>query len=151
MTRLSLVLALLLAACAGAPPPAAPATDSAEFQIETTVLAAYNVVSGPAGRRDWNRFKELFVPSAHLIEKGVAWTPDEYSKQANDALQTTGLFEHPTATRIERSGDIAQVWSRYESRHAANEEKPFAHGVRSFQLIRSGDRWLIASVLMQPE
>ncbi len=147
MRRFVTSILLLAAACASAPP-ASPAPDSDEFQIETTVLAAYNVVSGPAGRRDWDRFQELFAPGARIINAGRSMTPDEYAKSRTD-LQTTALFEHPVATRIDHEGSIAAVWSRYESRHAAADEKPFATGARSFQLIRSGDRWVIASIVMQ--
>jgi hypothetical protein len=150
--RRVLVALLLLAACA-TPQPPLPATIPAgpELDIAATVLAAYNVVSGPAGRRDWDRFKELFAPNAHIVLNGASMTPDEFQKSVNDELQKNPLFEQPVATRIDRAGGVAQVWTRYESRRAAMDDVPFAHGVRAFQLIRIGEEWRIVSMLMQPE
>jgi len=59
-----LTAVLLLAACATAP----QAPEPADLDIRATVIAEYNVISGPAGRRDWNVFKELFTPDAKIDE-----------------------------------------------------------------------------------
>jgi hypothetical protein len=147
LRTLAVALAVLLAGCASAPPPVS--ADDAD--VEATVLAAYNVVSGPAGRRDWDRFKELFTERAQIVVAGAAMTPDEFSKSVNGDLQTTGLFEHPVHTRVDRAGDVAQVWTEYESRHASTDAQPFARGVRGFQLIRAGGRWRIAGIVTQPQ
>lgn len=159
MKRIAIiVLTLAAASCASAPPPAAVAdTDSDQFRIETTVLAMYNVMSGPAGRHDWNRFKELFAPGARLIEtqresgdtKLTPRTPDEFATEAQKVLQEQAMFEHPVSTHIEVSGNVAQVFSHFEARHAAADEKPYVRGVNSIQLVRNGDRWLIVSVLTE--
>ena len=151
MKRVSIFLALLLAACASTPPPALPQPGSPQFDVEATVLAAYNVVSGPAGRRDWRQFKELFAPDGRIVVDGKSMTPDDFQKNTNDELQKVGLFEQPVQTRVDVAGNIAQVWSRYEARHATTDAQPFAHGTRGFQLSKSGDRWMIVSILMQPE
>lgn len=151
MKRVSIFLALLLAACATTPPPALTQPGSPQFDVEVTVLAAYNVLSGPAGRRDWRQFKELFTLDGRIIVDGKSMTPDDFQKSTNDELQKTGLFERPVATRVDVAGNIAQAWTRYEARHATTDAQPFAHGSRSFQLIKSGDRWMIVSILMQPE
>jgi hypothetical protein len=152
---LAAILTLAFLGCASAPPPApAPKTDSDEFQIESTVLAVYNVISGPAGRRDWDRFKDLFAPGARLIsvhKETNVMTPDEFVAKSTPYLQANGFFERPVETRIERFRDIAQVYSRYESRHASNDEKPFARGVNSFQLVRDGDRWRVLTILWTEE
>lgn len=147
------LLTLASLGCASATPPA-PKTDSDEFQIESTVLAVYNVISGPAGRRDWDRFKDLFAPGARLIsvrKETTVMTPDEFVAKSTPSLQANGFFERPVETRTERFRDIAQVYSRYESRHASNDEKPFARGVNSFQLVRDGDRWRVLSILWTEE
>jgi len=155
MRKTAIVLTLALMGCVSAPPPA-PAVnpDSDEFQIEATVLAVYNVISGPAGRRDWNRFKDLFAPGARLIsvrKETVVMTPDEFQAKNTPYLQEHGFFERPVDTRVERFRDIAQVWSRYESRNASNDEKPFARGVNSVQLVRDGNRWRVLTILWQEE
>ncbi|MGD0164290.1 MAG: hypothetical protein ABSB39_17605 [Candidatus Sulfotelmatobacter sp.] len=34
--------------------------------VDHLVASLYDVVSGPAGQRDWDRFRELFVPDGRL-------------------------------------------------------------------------------------
>jgi hypothetical protein len=159
IARVLLLLAVVLAGCASVPPApvAQPGTD--EFQIEATVLAMYNVVSGPAGRHDWDRFKELFAPGALLIETRIqngapvrtARTPDEFATEMQKELAEQALFEHPVATRVEHFRNVAHVFSTFESRRAAADAQPFRRGVNSIQLVRDGERWVIQSVLSQGE
>jgi len=157
MRRVSwlLLLALALPACTSAPNATKAAPGSDEFAIESTVLAVCNVISGPAGRRDWNRFKELFVPGGHIVSyrDGVAslLTPDEYATKMKPYYDANGFFDWPVATRVERFRDIAHVTSRYEVRRATTDAAPFERGVTHVELVRGGDRWLIASIVWQPE
>jgi hypothetical protein len=154
------VLAALFVACASVPdaPPPMP-TEGDEFQITTTVLAFYNVVSGPAGRRDWRVFEELFAPDARMVVSvmkdgsptAVVMTPKEYAERSTPNFNQRGWFEHPVATRVLRFGDIAHVWSTYEAREASNQDKPTARGINSFQLVRIGGQWKLQSVVWQKE
>ena len=154
MRFIAVPLIAALAACASTDvPPAASAPDSEEFQIEATVLAVYNVLSGPAGRRDWNRFEALFAPNAQIatIEAGkiTVLTPHDYAEGLKPVLNEKSLFEHPVSTRVQRDGDVAQVWTAFEGRAAANQEKPDARGVESFQLVRTDGTWKVQSLLRQ--
>ena len=48
--------------------PALPAANPKDVESMDAIIAAlYNVISGPAGERDWNRLRSLFLPDAHLI------------------------------------------------------------------------------------
>src|SRR5712672_1932165 len=53
------------------PPPSlssrvpAPRPDDTK-SLDSILRAIYDVISGPAGDRDWNRFRALFVPEARL-------------------------------------------------------------------------------------
>jgi hypothetical protein len=163
LARMRKLLVLLLAvasACASVPPARPkpqPGTD--KFAIESTVLAVYNVISGPAGRRDWDRFEALFAPGARLIstkrKDGVVtanvMTPQEYATKAGAYFKDNGFFERPAANRTQRFGDIADVFSTYESRHASSDEKPFARGINSFQLVRIGDDWKVLTIFWEEE
>jgi hypothetical protein len=150
-----LLFALLVPICAAAPKHPKPKPGTDEFAIESTVLAVCNVVSGPAGRRDWNRFKELFAPGAILAsygKEGVSvMTPDEYVAKSKPYFDEHGFFEWPVETTVDRTKDIAHVSSRYESRHATTDAQPFARGVNHFELARSGDRWVVVSLVWQEE
>ena len=148
-----LLAAALLTACASAPP--APPPDSDEFRIEATVLAVYNVLSGPAGRRDWDRFEGLFAPGAQLIVANDAgttvMTTKQFIERATPNVATKGFFERPVANRLLVYGNIAHVWSTYETREASNQEKPTARGVNSFEMVRVGSEWKVQSILWEKE
>jgi TonB-dependent SusC/RagA subfamily outer membrane receptor len=140
------------------PVPADPKDVASEDAI---VAALYDVISGPAGqKRDWDRFRSLFVPGARLIPTGVGpdrqarirtMTPDEYATRAGAQLEQNGFFEREIARTGETFGSVAHAFSTYESRHAASDEKPFARGINSIQLFNDGTRWWIVSVYWDSE
>jgi hypothetical protein len=73
-----------------------------------------------------------------------------YAQGAGDYFKTHGFFENSIVNRVEKFGNIAQVFSSYESRHAPNE-KPFARGINSIQLFNDGTRWWVVSILWDEE
>jgi hypothetical protein len=134
--------------------------------IDTIVAAAYDSISGPAGRkRDWNRLRSLFIPGARLIP--TAQNPgkttadgkiapqvmdvDGFIARVSDYVEANGFFEQEIARRIEQFGRIAHVWSTYESRREANDPEPFMRGINSIQLFHDGKRWWIVSIYWQHE
>lgn len=127
--------------------------------IDSVLAALYGVISGPAGERDWNRFRSLFLPqgrltaavknadgSARIRPMGV----EDYAKGAGSYFLQHAFFESPIVNRVETFGNITQVLSSYESRHAAGEA-PFARGINSIQLLNDGTRWWIVSILWDEE
>jgi len=146
---------------AAPPAPAAAANPADVSSIDAILHAVYDTISGPAGRqRDWNRFRSLFVPGARLIPvisdaKGEFHTrvlsADEYVQHGDPYFQKNGFFEHEVARRTESFGNMAQVFSTYESRHAAEDPKPFERGINSFQLTNDGHRWWIVTIFWQGE
>src|SRR5262252_7204746 len=69
-----IVLGLLLASSAQgqtaqtAPSPATPAANPSDVDsVEHIVGALYDTISGPAGPRNWDRFRSLFYTGARLI------------------------------------------------------------------------------------
>ena len=143
------------------PTPAPPAANPADVaSIDSIIAAVYDVISGPAGKkRDWDRMRSLFHPQAHLIPSGPrpdgsygarALHVDEYITRANEFFEKEGFFEREVARRTETFGQIAHVFSTYESRHAPNE-KPFQRGINSIQLLNDGKRWWIIDIFWQGE
>lgn len=141
---------------------AASAANPADVDsVGSIVHAAYDTISGPAGQqRDWNRFRSLFVSGARLAAvvpdhngglRTVVMSPDEYVERGDPYFQKNGFFEHEIARRTEKWADIAQVFSTYESRHSADDAKPFERGINSFQLMNDGHRWWIVTVFWQGE
>lgn len=143
-------------------PPAASATAARPGDVDSIdhiIAAVYDVISGPAGQRDWDRFRSLFYTGARLIptrrdEKGAVsarvLTPEEYAKRGQDYFSKEGFFENSVANRVEQWDNIAHVWSTYESHHAKGD-KPFARGINSFQLLNDGSRWWILTIYWEAE
>jgi hypothetical protein len=139
----------------------APEAKPADVASPDAILAAtYDVISGPPGERDWNRFYSLFTPDARLISTGKgkdgamrirSVTPDGYAKLAGDYFKAHGFFERESARKAERYGNIMQIFSTYESRNTAADEKPFARGINSFQLYFDGKRWWIVTIFWLEE
>jgi hypothetical protein len=143
-----------------AAPPAATARPGDVDSIDHIVAAVYDAISGPAGPRDWDRFRSLFYPGARLIpsgrnKEGAVFarvnTPDEYAARAQDFFSKEGFFERSIANRVENWDHLTHVWSTYESRHAKDDAQPFARGINSFQLIQDGKRWWVLSIYWEAE
>jgi hypothetical protein len=132
--------------------------------IDAVLAALYDAISGPAGERDWDRLRSLFYPGARLIpcvratqgdpNPAIAArvsTVEEYIKRAQPIFKANGFFEREIARRIERFGAVAHVFSTYESRHAANDPRPFTRGINSIQLFFDGKRWWAVTVFWDSE
>ncbi len=139
--------------------PAAAVRPGDVDSIPHIIAAVYDVISGPPGPRDWDRFHSLFYSGARLIptrrdDKGAAIarvsTPDEYGQRSQAFFSKEGFFENSVADRVEQWDNIAHVWSTYESRHAKGE-KPFMRGINSFQLFNDGSRWWILTIYWEAE
>src|ERR1700751_3032630 len=62
-----------------------------------------------------------------------------------------GFYEKELARRTEQFGNIAHVWSIYESRHNEDDPEPFMRGINSIQLFNDGKRWWIVNIYWQQE
>ena len=136
--------------------------------IDHLVAALYDVISGPAGKpRDWDRFRSLFLPSGRLgviraaapAANGKAatngdvvfLTPDVYVERDDPYFKKSGFFEHGVAQRTEEFGNLAMVWTTYESRHNADDAKPFARGINCLTLAHAQGRYWIVNITWDDE
>ena len=145
--------------------PAEPTTPKAKpsdvGSIDSILNALYGVISGPAGeKRDWDRFRSLFIPEARLIptapgkDGGAAahvHDVEGYVTRASAFFEKEGFYEQEIARRTEKFGNIVHVFSTYESRHAKGDPKPFARGINSIQLLKDGDRWWVVTIFWDNE
>jgi hypothetical protein len=143
-------------------PARAPAANPADVSSMNSILTAlYDVISGPAGKkRDWDRMRSLFIPGARLIPSGkrasgeighTVLDVEGYITRSGPYLEKEGFFEREVARRVEQWGNIAHVFSTYDSRRKAEDEKPFARGINSIQLLNDGKRWWIVTIYWQAE
>jgi hypothetical protein len=146
------------------PAPAAAAVKANPADVQTIdgiIAALYDVISGPAGKpRDWDRMRSLFAPEGGL--RAVGMKPDgaivsrtmsveDYITRNSPHFATNGFFEREAARTSEVFGQIAHVFSTYESRHAAADAEPFQRGINSIQLYNDGQRWWIANLVWRGE
>ena len=96
-------------------PPAKP--DDVK-SLDSILVAIYDVISGPAGDRDWNRFRSLFVPEARLTsvtrKNGGPvrlLDVDGYARGAGGYFKTHAFYESAIVNRVQSFGNIAQVFS----------------------------------------
>ena len=150
---------------------AASSPDPADVEsIDAIVTAAYNGISGPAGKkRDWDRERSLYFPGARLIPTARPVTSDEGQVMSENKIapqildvdgfiarvepffEENGFYEKEIARRTEQFGNIAHVWSIYESRHNEDDPEPFMRGINSIQLFNDGKRWWIVNIYWQQE
>ncbi|WP_338767044.1 hypothetical protein [Massilia sp. METH4] len=129
--------------------------------VDAVVAALYDTLSGPAGKaRDWDRLRALFRADGKMIVHGQnkegAFTTrvlsvDDYIARVTPLFAKEGFFESELARRSEQFGQIAHVFSTYESRHAKEEARPFQRGINSIQLVNDGTRWWVLSLVWQAE
>jgi hypothetical protein len=136
--------------------------------VDALMAALYDVISGPAGKpRDWDRFRSLFLPDGRLgvirhaapaadgqparMDDVVFLTPQDYVDRDDPFFKTNGFFERGVANRVEEFGNLVSVWSTYESRHAADDPKPFVRGINSLQIVKAQGRYWIASIIWDDE
>jgi hypothetical protein len=130
--------------------------------IDAIVKALYAVISGPKGQaRDWNRMRSLFLPDGRLIPSradrethradAVVLSIGAYIERSSGRMEAEGFFERGVHDEVQQYGNIAHVWSTYESRHAAEDAQPFARGINSIELLKSGSRYYIVEVLWDAE
>jgi hypothetical protein len=132
--------------------------------IDAIITAAYDAISGSAGKkRDWERERSLFLPDARLIPTAMKagdaeaelapqfLDVDAYIARVEPYFQENGFYETEIARRTEQVGQIAHVWSTYESRHAPDDPEPFMRGINSIQLFHDGTRWWIVNIYWQHE
>jgi len=99
--------------------PAAKAEDVKS--LDAIVAAVYDVISGPPGERDWNRFNSLFAKDARLIavrtpkDGGkptlVVMTPGDYAEQAGGYFKQHGFFEHELSRKTDSFGAMTHIYT----------------------------------------
>ncbi|HEX6587955.1 MAG TPA: hypothetical protein VF039_02950 [Longimicrobiales bacterium] len=139
-----------------------------EAEIRALIRDVYDVISGPAGQqRDWQRMRALFAPNARLsamvprmppdsLAAGprplmVVMTVEDWIRNSEPFLMEEGFFETELHNEIERYGNVAHVWSTYDSRIGSPTSEPMDRGINSFQLVHHDGRWWVWNILWHSE
>jgi len=133
-----------------------PANAEDVKSIDAIIHSLYDVISGDSAvKRNWDRMRTLFIPEGRLISSGTrqdgvvryrVMSVEDYISLNGPFLEKNGFFENELSRKTEQFGIIAHVFSTYQSKHKAGDEKPFARGINSIQLLWDGKRWWIVSI-----
>lgn len=153
MKKLATLLLGLLAAGSALAQQARPADVAS---VDSVIAALYDTISGPAGKvRDWDRLRSLFRPEGRMVVQGAAKTSvltvEDYISRVTPVFAKDGFYESEVARSSEQFGQIAHVFSTYQSHHAPTDAKPFQRGINSIQLLNDGQRWWVQSLVWQAE
>jgi len=121
------------------------------------IRAMYECISGPAGAaRDWERYRYLQRTDARSLRTVVdadgstrseVFSVDQYIANVSDFFANNDFYEVETDQRIQRYGQVAHIWSRYEARPSPDSPVLLKRGANSIQLCLEQDRWWVVSTI----
>jgi len=129
-------------------------------QLDTIITALYSTISGPAGERDWDRFRSLFYPGARLLrtlvstegEVGMsAMDVEGFIRFADSFFRGHPFYERELVRRVDQFGQIAQVFSSFDSSSLPDGGGDLGRGINSIQLWSDGHRWWVMNMLWDDE
>jgi hypothetical protein len=128
--------------------------------LDAMVAAIYDVISGPPGPRDWNRFHSLFIKDARLIAVRVpkdggkpslsVMTAKDYQDRAGTHFLEHGFFEHEIGRKTDSFGMMTHIYTAYESRES-KDGKPIDRGINSMEFFFDGERWWCVGIYWDSE
>ena len=142
-------------------PAAASVANPKDVQsLDAMVAAIYDVISGPPGARDWNRFSSLFAKDARLIAVRVpkeggkpdlaVMSPADYAARAGKYFLEHGFFEHELSRKTDSYGAMTHIYSTYESRET-KDGKAIDRGINSMEFFFDGERWWCVEIYWDAE
>ena len=145
---------------ATSPSPTTPEASPKDVQsLDAIVVAIYDVISGPPGARDWNRFNSLFAKDARLIAVRMpkdgkpslaVMTPKDYADRAGSYFIEHGFFEHELSRKTDSFGAMTHIYTTYESRET-KDGKPIDRGINSMEFFNDGQRWWCVEIYWDAE
>ncbi len=127
--------------------------------VDSILAALYDVISGPAGERDWNRFRSLFMPNARLTSPKKL--PTAQFTSAPTASKTTSVSAAPLfpeerflrKTRRQSHPNLRQRRPGFQQLRIPPRPRrcPFRFGINSIQLVNDGSRWWVVNILWDEE
>ncbi len=128
--------------------------------VDSIIKAYYGSISGPKGQaREWDRMRSLFMAGGRYIAPRVTngkvspviITPEEFVTANRRYFEGGGYFEIEIHRTVNQFGNVAHVFSTYESKHAKTDTEAYSRGINSIQLMKAGGRWWITSIMWDYE
>lgn|SRR6478736_7878803 len=126
-----------------------------EDSIAQILDQLYSVISFEEGDEpSWSGLERVFSEHARITRLSPEAT--DYMDRAGflqmvrsmlDAGAYTSFHEFELARRVERFGNMAQVWSLYETRCNRASRDALNRGVNSIQLVLEDEEWRVVGLL----
>ena len=126
---------------------------------DAIVKAMYEALSGPAGKRNFQRLRSLYFEGARLIPIGnrIHATGQTHVMSVAEWIDDIAPFfaEHDFYIKEiqrhqDRFGDMIQAFSTYEASLSEEGDRKIK-GIRAMQLLHRDDRWWIVNVMWDNE
>jgi hypothetical protein len=134
---------------------------SDEDAIGAVLDEMYDMISGPAGPRDWSRQQNCFLPEARQVRTWIDHDGrpqakmmglDEYAENTTPFFAENDFYEVETSRRIDVFGNMAHAWSHYEARRSPSDADVERRGINSIQLFNHPDLgWRIVHMIWDNE
>jgi hypothetical protein len=128
--------------------------------MDGIIKTYYDVISGPAGQpRQWSRDRTLYIPEVRFVAMRVdkqqhpladIMSHQQFVERSNPGLVRSGFYEAEIHRVTHRFGNLAHVFSTYESRNT-KDGPVIQRGINSIELFWDGKRWWIASAIWDDE
>lgn len=119
--------------------------------IDALIKATYEVVSGEKGeKRQWERDRFLHHPQALYsfpdteTNQQIIMSVSDFHAETDSMVLETAFFETEVNREVRVFGNVAQVWSTYETR-LEKDGPVMRRGINSIQLFYDKNRWYILS------
>lgn len=132
--------------------PSAPRLEPVQ-SIDGIVKEVLKIVSGEKGEaRDWETFRNLFLPTAHFTVKSHDQSQEqsvrtvsleEFIQMVSEGSNESSFQEYELGKTVDEYNGIAQVFQAYYSKDGEQQER----GINSYQLVYSENRWWIANII----
>ncbi len=124
-------------------------------EIAGVLRSLYEVISFEEGEDpNWRGLEAVFSRHARITRITPEGTdhlnPAAFLAMTRNLVEVgvyTSFYEFEVSRTVERFGDMAQVWSGYETRRNRAAREPLGRGVNSIQLIRERGRWCVLGLL----
>jgi hypothetical protein len=148
---------LLLSGCEFRRSPPASSTAEAERLLRARVAEYYADMSA----RDWPAYREYFWPGATLATTWhgpsvandvLIMTIEQFLAQTAEGPDSKPVFEERLlGQEVRLSGNLAQVWARYEARFGDSTAVGTWRGTDAFTWLKQGEEWRITSLTFASE
>lgn len=127
--------------------------------INSIIKATYEVLSGKAGTKNWERFRSLFYPgaimsAAQVLPNGQGvysqFTFEDYIAHNGPLFSKMDFYEEEIGRKLSQFGNIAIVQSAYQFRFSEGG-KIEQRGINNISLIKDKGRWWVTSIMWQDE